>query len=192
MRAVAAQECEIRAGLAVRVLPLLLVLALGCASTVGRRFSDVSLGGRERAEGSGLGEVGSVANLSQGYPWVPEAALCRKTVDGRDIGNVFLARIVTPVEAFGFRELLLKGPAGERSVPGRVRESFHVPGFYDPRYTEVLEVPLGEDDVRWMVEAGAALETRMEGDDAWILLPTGSGLARAVRDYAGTHGGSRP
>ena len=141
----------------------------------------------QRLEGVELGSVGSPASLSQGAPFVPLIVLCRKSDGGRDSGNVFLASIVLAVEPFGFEHLVATGPAGEKVLPGHVTRSDSRFGIGDRRYTEQIEVSLSDDDVRWLVAAGPALELRMEGTRLWILVPPGASLADAVRAYRDAH-----
>jgi hypothetical protein len=167
---------------------LLAALVLACAtSQVGRRFVEESEDGRERIEGVQLGSVGSAAYLHQGSPWVPLIGLCRKSENGQDAGTFFLASIVLAVEPFGFEHLVATGPAGERILPGQVTRADSRFGIGDRRYTEQIEVALSDDDVRWLVAAGPALELSMEGTRLWILVPPGVPLADAVRAYRDEH-----
>lgn len=163
---------------------VLAALALACAaSQAGRPYLEESVDGRERLEGVELGSVGSAASLSQGAPHVPLIVLCRKSEAGRDVGSFFLATIVLAAEPFGFEHLVATGPAGERTMPGKVIHADSRFGLYDPRYTEQIEVPLSDEDIRWLVDAGADLELRMEGTRLWIKVPPGASLADAVRAY---------
>ena len=171
-----------------RIASVLAALAFACAtSPVGQPYLETSADGRARLEGVQLGSVGSPASLSQGAPHVPLIVLGRKSEDGRDAGNWFLATIVLAAEPFGFEHLVATGPAGEKTVPGRVLHQSSRFGLYDPRYSEQIEVPLSDDEVRWLVAAGPALELRMEGARLWIEVPPGAALADAVRAYRDAH-----
>jgi hypothetical protein len=140
-----------------------------------------------RIAGLELGHVGSSIFLEQGMPWVPRIGLCRKTENGRDAGNVFVATVVTPLEAFEFRQLRARGPAGEISLPGRIVGGRSWSTLNGRRYSRDLEVPLSDADVEWLVAAGDALELRMETEDQWIMVPPGAALAQALRDYRDRH-----
>ena len=162
---------------------VLAALALACATApAGRAFLEESADGRERLEGVELGSGGSVASLSAGEPYVPLIALCRKSEGGRDAGSFFLATVVLAGEPFGFEHLIARGRAGERILPGEVITHSRL-GIGARRYTEQLEVPLSDDDVRWLVAAGTALDLRMEGTKFWIKVPPGAPLADAVQAY---------
>ena len=177
-----------RSEISVVLILLLAAQVLACAtSPVGRRFVEESEDGQERIEGVQLGAVGSVASLSQGYPWVPLIGLCRKSENGQDAGTFFLATIVLAAEPFGFEHLVATGPAGERVLPGRVIRADSRFGIGDRRYTEQVEVSLSDDDVCWLAAAGPALELRMEGTRLWIKVPPGAPLADAVRAYRDEH-----
>ena len=169
-------------------LPVVLVLA--CAtSPAGRPFLEQSEDGRERLAGVQLGAMGSPASLGQGAPWVPQIGLARRSIDGRDAGTFFLATVVLAAERFDFEHLVATGPEGERTLAGKVIHADSRFGLYDPRYTEQIEVPLSDDDLRWLVAAGPALELRMEGTRLWIKVPPGAALADAVRAYRDAHVG---
>ena len=169
------------------------VLALACATTqAGRPVLEESADGRGKLQGVELGSGGSPASLSQGEPYVPLIALCRKTQDGRDEGNFFLATVVLPAESFGFEQLVATGPAGVRVYPGHVVHADSRFGIGDRRYTEQLEVPLSDADVAWLVSAGATLELRMEGARLWIKVPRGGPLVEAVKTYHDLYASGAP
>ena len=176
-----------------RLALLVALLALACAGTqAGRPVHEASDDGRSRLEGVELGSVGSPASLSQGAPWVPLIALCRKTLDERDEGSFFLARVVLAGETFGFEHLVATGPAGEKIFPGRVVHAESRFGVGDRRFTEEFEAPLSDADVAWLAAAGDALELRMEGTRLWIRVPPGAALVRAVQSYREQHADGAP
>jgi hypothetical protein len=163
-------------------------LAFACATAqAGRPLLEESADGRDRREGVELGSGGST-----GGPSVPLIALCRKTEDGRDAGNVFLATVVLPAETFGFEQLVAAGPGGVRVFPGRVVHADSRFGIGDRRYTEQLEARLSDADIEWLVAAGATLELRMEGTRLWIKVPHGGPFVEAVRAYRDLYVGGAP
>ena len=162
----------------------LVALALACATAqAGRPYEETTADGRARFEGVELGSGGSRGSLSPAGPYVPSIALSRKTLDGQDAGNVFLATVVLPAETFGFEQLVASGPGGVRVLPGRVVSADSRFGIGDRRYTERLEARLSDADVEWLVAAGPLLELRMEGKRLWIKVPSGAPLVEAVRAY---------